>query len=208
MAPFHPLAGDTVEKLDADRRGNRPRHNRFHLLNCHSRRRSSRKSFAAALASSPRKGKRANSIATRRHSIWEVSVCVWRGFCAAAQLCKDTWPTIWRAWLFNLMGISREEEGFIRFLILSFYLCVRVNERRRELFYNGVIKEKGRNEFLISIVFDQGSPGRGNSSSFIVMFLRCNQFSIRVQFLPVTGRKCGGISERLNFLISFGNLWY
>lgn len=104
------------------------------------------------------------------------------------------------------MGISREEEGFVRFLILSFYLCVRVNERRRELFYNGVIKEKGRNEFLISIVFDQGSPGRENSSSFIVMFLRCNQFSIRVQFLPVTGRKCGGISERLNFLISFGNL--
>lgn len=32
-------------------------------------------------------------------------------------------------------------------------------------------------------------------ASSLVMFLRCNQFSIRVQFLPVTGRKCGGISS-------------
>lgn len=45
-------------------------------------------------------------------------------------------------------------------------------------------------------------------ASSLVMFLRCNQFSIRVQFLPVTGRKCGGISfpQRFNFLIFFSGI--
>lgn len=44
------------------------------------------------------KGERANSIATRRHSIREVSVCVWsEAFVPATlslKLCKDAWPTI------------------------------------------------------------------------------------------------------------------
>lgn len=80
VAPFHPLAGDTVEKLD--RRGNVVTIDSIYLTATRGdvlRGNHSQPLSRVRLA----KGKRANSIATRRHSIREVSVCVRRGFCGA-----------------------------------------------------------------------------------------------------------------------------
>lgn len=51
------LSGNTLEKFDADRPGSRLRQNRFHLLNYHQRRRSSREPLVVVFVSSANENK-------------------------------------------------------------------------------------------------------------------------------------------------------
>lgn len=124
------------------------RHNRFHLLNCHSRRRSSRKSFAAALASSPRKGETSKQ---HRHS----KTLDPRSFGLRSE--RLLWGALWRGRNFvKTRGRQFDARGFLIwwkfarrnriFSILSF-LCA--CKRRRELFYTC----NRWNEFLISMLW-------------------------------------------------------
>ena len=142
------------------------RHNRFHLLNCHSRRRSSRKSFAAALASSPRKGETSKQ---HRHS----KTLDPRSFGLRSE--RLLWGALWRGRNFvKTRGRQFDARGFLIwwkfggrdrvFSILSF-LCA--CKRGRELLFYTCNRW---NEFLISMLwgcssFPQKGEGGEDSSS-------------------------------------------